>query len=701
MSLFFALQPQVRAQQPAPAEKVPRLSGVTVQAARPAVSVNKGKIVYNVQQATNGAGQTALEVLTKVPGITVDGEGNIQFGGSAGVNVMVNGRMTWLSGPQLANFLKGLSAEDIARIETTVSPGASLDAAGNAGIINIITKKRPAQGWGVDLRSAISAGKYTMTNQQIAVHAGGRHLSVYGSFDYNTPHKFFTREGGNAVGPEQLERQTTTSQKIKYYTWRAGAEWKPAARHTIAVNYHGYLDDFTCLHESLLQIGGSTTASQNNIVEPYHYDAVNAGYRFDIDSSGKKFTVDADYTSYRNYSDALMTMQYYQPDGSFQRENKLASYQPGFVKIRSIKSDLELPFGQTTVKAGLKFAHVSNDNNYRFDSVVNGQLTNIANISDHFLYEERISAAYISAARRFDKTSITIGLRLEHTNADGTTAKSGVLNKWTYTQLFPSLLMEQALGEQQQLSLSISRRINRPAYTDLNPVRWYRDEYFYYSGNPALVPELAWSASAIYSLRSRYIFSLVYRRSNDYMSEQLAFDNYSPAIRSQRANFGTMQRVEATAAVPVAILPVWQLQLNSNVNFTTYPVTMIAGNRQLSQWAAALSLQQDISLPVGFKVSLATYYTTREVRGIFRTAAIWYQEAGVKKSWLQGRLNTMVSFNDIFDTYRLQGRSVSDFTNFWYNDKPDSRRVGVSVTYRLGGKVMKGYNRKTEEQERL
>ncbi|MBW8684650.1 TonB-dependent receptor [Chitinophaga rhizophila] len=688
-----------------------RLSGVTVTALSPPVTAEKGKIVFNVQNAANEPGQTALDLLSKIPGITVDGEGNITYAGSNGVNIMVNGRMTYLSGPQLANYLKGLNTADLAKIELITSPDASFDAAGNAGIINIVSRKKFAGGLAIDLRSAVSAGRYLMTNQHADLTYAAQKISLYGSFDFNTPHKYLDRKGGNVLPKTDnqlyLERNTGSAYKIRYYTWRTGAVYRLHPRHTIGVHYHGYLDDFTCVHSTTLQTLSPSgrvqtiSNSRNNIIEPYHYDAVNLTYQYDLDSLGKKLTLDADYTSYRNYSDAAMHVRDYLPDGTLTAENTLSSYQPGFVKIRSVKADAELPFNSLLVKAGLKYAAVTNDNNFRFDSLQHGVVTEVDNISNHFRYNERIAAAYVFGTMRLKKTSFNAGLRLEHTDASADLLKQGSRNKWNFLQLFPSFSIEHTLNDYHNLSVQLSRRINRPGYTALNPVRWYRDPYFYYSGNPGLIPDLAWNVSATYSLHKKYIFNIGYRHSNRYLSEQLAFDEYSRAIRSQTANLGAMQRGDLRIAIPLSILPVWQVQGNANISYTTYPISMISGSRQFSQWAASLTLQQDFTLPAGIKATVSSYLTTAELHGIYRTRPIYYHDAGVKKSVWQNKCTIQVSVSDIFNTSRLQGVALTDYTDFHYNDKPDTRRVGVAVTYHFGGRSVKQAERKTEEQERL
>ncbi|GAL63735.1 putative outer membrane protein [Algibacter lectus] len=144
------------------------LDEVVLTFKEPLVEADKGKLTFNLKNSALTTGQTALDMLKKLPGISVGQNDNILFRGASGINVMIDGKMTYLSGSQLANLLKGMSAEDINKIELITSPTAEFDAAGNTGIINIIPIKNIKKGYAVDLRTAVSKGKYWMTNENIS-----------------------------------------------------------------------------------------------------------------------------------------------------------------------------------------------------------------------------------------------------------------------------------------------------------------------------------------------------------------------------------------------------------------------------------------------------------------------------------------------------------------------------------------------------
>jgi len=672
---------------------------------------DKGKLIFHVQHSALTTGQTALDMLKKLPGVSVGQNDEILFRGSPGINVMIDGKMTYLSGNQLANFLKGMSAEDINKIELVTTPSAEFDAAGNAGIINIVPKKNLKKGYAVDLRSSVSKGRYWMTNQNISASLRSRKVNIYSSLDYNTPHSYSQNKSGNTYNDNgntlQLSRNNDWSYKVKYYTWRMEAGWQFLPEHTVGIGYHGYFDDFKSFSSSTLNSRDASgnqksyMLSRNKIIEPYHYDAVSMNYKFDIDTLGKKITADANYTSYRNFSDGILSNQNYTANNNILNEYVQKSHQPGFVQILSAKADADLPFKKIVLKTGVKYAEVTNDNQYHFDSLQSGSYVEIEEMSNHFKYKERIAATYFSASKKIKKTNIEAGLRMEYTNADGYTVKQGIANKWEYTKLFPSLSIGQVIDVNNKLDFSFSRRINRPSYTELNPVRWYTDKYFYWSGNPNLVPELAWVYSLTYSLKSRYVFSAAYNQSVDYIDRRLTVDDNGVTIKSQSDNFGSRRRFDLTVSAPFKPLKFWDIQLFTGINYTAYPISLLPGEKYLSLWAVTSTLQQDFSLPKDLTISLVAYFFSSELRGIYITKPTGFLNFGLKRSFFDKRFIVQLSVGDVFNTNRYKAFSQSDVTDYYYNDKPYSRITGLSVKYHLGSELIKVTRKKTEEQERL
>jgi len=550
-----------------------------------------------------------------------------------------------------------------------------------------------------------------MTNENIWASLRTKKMNLYGSFDYNTPHRFTQNNSENTISEEantfRLNRKNEKTYKIKYYTWRLGTDWQFLPKHNIGISYHGYLDDFKSFNYSIVNKVDNSgelqsyILSDNNIIEPYHYDAISMRYAFEIDSLGKRLTADANYTSYRNYSDGLLTTDNYNTNGNKQNTEVLKSHQPGYVKIISAQADADLPYKSYSLKAGVKYAEVENDNQYRFDSLQSGNYVELEAFSNHFKYKERIAAAYLSGSKKINKTTIDAGLRLEYTRAEGYTIKQDIANKWQYTKLFPSLSLGQILNDDNKMDFSISRRINRPSYSDLNPVRWYSDQYFYYSGNPDLIPELAWIYSLTYSLKNKYIFSAIYNQSLNFINRRLSIDDNGTTIISQSDNFGNRQRFDFTISTPFKLYPFWDILFFSDISYTKYPISELSGEKQLSKWAATLMLQQDISLPKEYKINLSAQWFSSELLGIYSSQPTGYVDFGIKKSFFNKNLVAQLTISDIFNTNRYQAHSLSEVIDYSYNDKPDSRRIGVTLLYHLGGKLVKEKSGKTDEQKRL
>lgn len=689
-----------------------QLKAVTVTARKDAIEIDRGKLIYNVGNSPASAGSSALDLLRKLPGVSIGQDDQIMLKGAGGINVMINGKMTYLSGQQLVQLLRGMSGESIAKIELISAPGAEFDAAGNAGIINFVTKKNVFVGYSLDILSGISKGRSWMNNQNVSASYRNSKVNVSGSFYYNTPHRFMQSRTSNTVLDQgqriKLDRRLQTPTKINFYTYKVNIDWQLSPKHQLTAGYNGYLDDYvkdnaisrvSRLDAQSKLIG--VVESTNYLAEPYHYDAANLGYQFLIDSAGK-LTADAHYISYRNLSDGQLTTRYLDAQGkTVAPDEQLQVHQPGTVSIKSIKADLDLPLPGFLVKAGLKYAQVHNQANYRFDSLAAGAFIEAESMSNRFRYTEEIAAAYASVSGKLDRIQWEAGVRIESTNARGYTLEEEVDQSWKYTRLFPSLSAEYEINKNNRVNFSASRRISRPAYSTLNPVRWYYDQYFYYSGNPYLRPEMAWTYSAGYTLKDRYVLSVSYSTRSNYLSRRLAIEENTGAIISQSANLGSMRRFDLTASVPLHLLAFWDLQLTAGTSYTSYPIPLLESEEIAALWAASAMLNQHFKLPAGFNAELSATWTSRELWGIYQKESIFLTDFGLKRSLMKGKLDVRVAFTDFLGTNRYRGRSLTDYTDYRYDDLPDTRRVSLSVKYHFGGQLQSGRSRRIEEQDRL
>lgn len=683
------------------------IEAVTIKAKKQAIQTDKGKLIFNVADSGLAGGLNGLELLKKIPGIGAGQNDEILFRGGAGVNVMIDGRMTYLFGPQVSNYLQGLSAEDIDKIEIDTTPGADLDAAGNAGIINIKLKKSTKKEFSLDLRSAVSKSRFWKVNENISAGFRSEKLILNGSLDYNTPHSFSRGSSGNSINSsgsvQQLTRENEKTFKVNYYTWRAGAAWQFLPKHDLGVNYHGYYDDFKSTRLSEISFTGpsavnSSLYSSNNVREPYHYDSVSLTYTYNIDSLGKKVTADANYTVYRNFSDGLMTSTL-QSMGSTV-VTQLRSHQPGTIKITSFKTDAELPFTMFKMKTGIKWAEVNNGNQFVYSHPTEGNWEVDPSISNNFSYSEKIGAVYVTASKDFRTTSAAVGIRAEYTEVEGSFSQSIPVYNFSYTKLFPSLSIEQKIGDSHKLDISLSRRINRPAYADLNPVKWFVDPYFYFTGNPRLIPEIAWVYQINYSLKKKYIISLAYNQSKNYINRRLVIDN-TQSIVSRSDNFGDYRRFDLTFSAPLKLTAFWNTQTFIDLSHTSYPISMINNDKLFKLYGINGTLQNTFQLPAGISATLQMTYFSSETRGIYKTAPTGFVDVGISKGFFNNKLDVVFSANDIFNSNRYKGISQSDMIDYYYNDRPYNQNFGISLKYHLGKALARSSSSKTEEQERL
>ncbi|HSB93946.1 MAG TPA: TonB-dependent receptor, partial [Flavitalea sp.] len=162
------------------------MGAVTVVAKRPLIEMRADRTVVNVEAAVTNVGATALEVLEKSPGISVDRDGNVSLKGRAGVLILVDGKQTYLSGADLASMLKGMSASELDQVEIMTNPPAKYDAAGNSGVINIKTKKNKQKGFNGNLSLSYGQGFYWKTNNSINLNYRNAKFNVFMNYSMNS-----------------------------------------------------------------------------------------------------------------------------------------------------------------------------------------------------------------------------------------------------------------------------------------------------------------------------------------------------------------------------------------------------------------------------------------------------------------------------------------------------------------------------------
>ncbi|HFK5553662.1 TPA: outer membrane beta-barrel family protein [Elizabethkingia anophelis] len=270
----------------------------------------------------------------------------------------------------------------------------------------------------------------------------------------------------------------------RYLNGRFGLEYELSKKSILGVQYLLSLSKWNIDAEEQTIISKSQTdntlftKSYSKSLSGSH--SLNGYYRYLLDDYGKELNIDADYLSYNNNWDRSFTTQSSAPTVSKDNSSDVG------INSYSLKSDLKLPYTFGTFETGGKVSFISNNSSTLFTPL------NISDISqNNFIYKENIQAAYLSFSKNIgERIKLKAGIRLENTQISSLTEESGEKEKTSYTKVFPSLYFTYQVDKEGNnvLGINYSRRIGRPNYTHLNPLRWYSNPYVYTEGNPLLRP---------------------------------------------------------------------------------------------------------------------------------------------------------------------------------------------------------------------
>ena len=238
-----------------------KLDVVTVTASKPLFQKLDDRIIVNVSGSTLNSGSTAMEVLTRSPGVTVDQNDNISLRGKVGVIIMIDGKPSPMSESDLANYLKSLPSETIERIEIITNPSSKYEASGSAGIIDIRLKKDQRFGVNGTLAVSISQGKYSKYNQTLTFNYRNKYVNVFGNYTRNYRdqyNEYLSKRyfSDNGVAQGSYDQDDYIKFPIKGNTARFGVDYFPDQNTIIGIVANGNL-----FHVNRLNLDQSTAIS--------------------------------------------------------------------------------------------------------------------------------------------------------------------------------------------------------------------------------------------------------------------------------------------------------------------------------------------------------------------------------------------------------------------------------------------------------
>lgn len=533
------------------------LKEVSVVAAKPLVEHLIDRTVVNVDALISNAGSTAMDALEKAPGVIVDQNGGISLFGKSSVKVFIDDKPTYLSGADLDSYLRSLSSSTIDQIEIMTNPPAKYDAAGNGGVINIKTKKSKAKGFNGALNLSYMQGVYGRTNNSLNFNYRNNKLNMFGNMSYSTNNGFsdldiyrhFLNDNGSIKS--NFLQKDFLRRKADQYNTKIGADYYVSDKTTFGIVLSGQINPsnspklVTSQFLNPQNVLDSTIAADNQEKSTFKNGGINLNYRHQYAKKDQELTVDMDYIAYATNLDQSFDNTSYSPAGAVINRDLLTGHLPSHINIYSAKTDYTQPLNNgIKLAGGLKTSYTKTDNVANYFDTRNNITKPDNDKTNHFIYQENISAAYINMNKDYKRLSIQAGLRLENTIANGhqlgNIQKPDSVFKNNYTGLFPTLYLQYKLDTagKQQLSLNYSRRIDRPYYEDLNPFLSPLDKFTYYTGNPFLRPSYVHNIELSYTIKNITI-SASYSKSIDDVNETIEIVN--GIYYSRPANLGSTE----------------------------------------------------------------------------------------------------------------------------------------------------------------
>jgi len=687
------------------------LAGVVIQGKKPLMQMETDKTVVNVEAMISSASSNTLEVLEKTPGVTVSANGEIGLNGRIGVLVLIDGRSKYLSGQDLAAYLKSIPGAQLDKIELIDNPSARYDAAGNA-VINIRLKKNRTGGFTGSLSTGFTQGKYLRSNNALNLNYNYRKINVFGNMGYSYDknytddhydRRFFTADGLPSSAVSLFNSQRNRSNAVNA---NAGLDYSATANTTYGFQLN--LNDSRTKNDLNYHSGNYSGGNLDSTGRGYtngRNDRTNIGANVSVvhkfGNTGRELSADVNYLNYEGSNVQSLNNFMYQPDGPLSGNNEFFYDLPLSMHIYTAKADyVHLLKGKAQLETGFKSSWVNNNNVSDYYTVIDDERLIDNGQSNHFKYRENINAAYINAQKSWKRFGVQLGMRVENTVANGNQMGNEVVEgsrfRKNYTKLFPSVFLSYKLDTSgiNSFSFAVTRRINRPNYQLLNEFLIFRDQYSYSTGNAMLNPQYQRRYELKYQHKQLLRMALSYNRFSDVIFQTTRVVDEVFITRPENVALGHMLLLNTG----LSLSPAKWWSLNTDVLLSWMGLDGEAYGVRLNPetYVARINVLNQFQFGAGWSAELGGYYASRDLNGQTFTGGMYRVNTGVQKKILKGQGTVRFGADDIFHTWVYHNNSI-DLRQASYAQisSSDTQRFGFAFSYRFGKDT---FSRKSRHQ---
>lgn len=678
-----------------------QLQEVIVRAEKTTIDIKLDKKVYNVGNDLMVKGGTVSDILDNIPSVSVDVEGNVSLRGNENVKVLVDGRPS--NAINIADALKLIPAESIDKVEVITNPSARYDAEGGGGILNIILKKGKNKG----VNGTFVATTGTPDNHGV----NGTVNFKSEQFNLFTTQGYSYRNGpGNAMtnsrylNPDNSTRSYMNENREndrlnKSYNGNFGFDW--------------YLDK-TLTWTNIVNFRKSSGDNEDDVYQNYYDENFNYQYTRNrlneedsqskniefttnftknFKKSGHKLTIDGSFSSNKDNNAALITDQ--TTNSSIISFDQTVNNQKQGRNL--VQTDYVLPLGKDSqFEAGYRGDFNKTTSNY---SVIENGIPQ-PNFTNTLEYKEKINALYTQYGFKVNKLSTLFGVRWEDSNIDINQLETADFNNKKYNNFFPSAYFNYELTVDSNISLSYSKRIQRPRGRHLNPFSNLSSNVNIFIGNPELDPSLTdaidlgylkkWNKltfnTSAYVNKTTDVVQFVRKESGD-------FQNNIPVIISTPINLSTEYRAGFEFTLNYSPYKWWKL--NSNFNFFyietdgDYTYTDFNGNtivqnfdNSTNSWFTRLSSKVNLPYKIDWQTNMNYSGIQKSAQG--KSMDNFSMNLAFSKDVLKDKATVSLNVNDVFNTRKRRSYTYLPGVVDSYGEMQwRERQITLSFTYRF------------------
>jgi hypothetical protein len=692
------------------------LQSVEVRVKKPLIENKIDRIVYNVENSILSSGISAMDVLRKIPGISIT-NGEITLVGKSGVNVLIDGKSTYLSAGQLATLLNSMEATSLSSVEIMTNPSAKYDASGSAGIINVVLTRDKKLGTNVTITGFAGYGNFYKASAGVRVNHRSNKVNIFGNYGFLTNEKFENLDIDRTnISNSQATYFTQSTRKIiknQNQNYRAGIDYYIDKRNTIGIIVSGLVHSGSASFNGTTLIGSQAGAVDSSLVayNPNTNSSSNTAwdlnYKSTFDSSGQELSVDVAKLKFTSDIRTTYYSSLFNKNGtSLAPDSTMRNFTPSDINIISAKADYTHPIRKFfKIEMGAKASWVKSENIFDFQHLQNDAWVNNPQMTNSFIYKEDIYAGYVNISGKVRHTELQAGLRAEQTNSVRNSPTLNNIVSSKYLNLFPTAFINQALSRNSVIRFSVGRRIDRPNYTDLNPFVYYLDKYTYFKGNPYLQPQYTYLYELSYRYKKAASITLGYSNTSNVISDVILPDTVAKTLFLTKENLNKQKSYNLNIILPLPLTKWWTSYNNIVVAYSRFKTADFLGSfYDVSQTTAQFSSNNEFSINKTSVAQIAASYQSPFLIGTFTVKTRPTIDVAIRKKFMNDKIGLNLSLSDVFNSLSERINSKSSELIYFAYQKIESRVVRLAITYRFGNTNVRSNNKSdglSDEKGRL